>query len=381
MTIATTESAATAFSQRKYRALKDLQSANLRLNESEWLERRVILSSSPRAIFIQINAVCNADCVFCSKGYDYPIFRLDDYLEKFADQMTPVLRRAERVILTGSGEFLGLPDSPRILRYFNREFPHVEKYIATNASHLKPEIVDLMASGQSRYQLQLSLHASDEETHKLMMRYNAFDRVMGNVKHLMDLRRKSPHLTVNFMFVMTTMNVEKLPEFVRFAKEMGADRCMAGYFYIYEAQQKYLSLYFRQDLANRYIEEARKVAEEIGMPLSLPHKFGMEPGQFQQPDCCSEPWHQMMFNVDGRILPCDVYGNFNESLTEKGFWDIWNGPHYRAIRRALRDRTGCLQTCPRHNPIGINDWRSHVIHRHKDPQQIVKEYNEALRKP
>lgn len=362
-------------------ALKKLQRENLRLSDREWADRRVILSSTPRTVFIQINAVCNADCTFCSKGYDYPIFRLDDYLERFGAQMTPVLRRAERVILTGSGEFLGLPDSPRILRYFNKEFPHVEKYIATNASHIKPEIAELMASGGSKYTLQLSLHASDEDTHKLMMRYNAFDRVMTNIKHLLELRKKGGDITANFMFVMTTMNIEKLPEFVRFAKEMGADRAMAGYFNIYEAQQKYLSLYFRQDLANRYIDEARKVAEEIGMPISLPHKFGVTPTSYEQADCCNEPWHQVMFNVDGHILPCDVYGNFNESLAEKSFMDIWNGPHYRAIRKALRGKMGCQQTCPRHNPIGVNDWRAHVIHRHKDPQQIVKEYNEALRKP
>lgn len=365
----------------RQRRLEGLQQANIDLNNREWQEKRLILSSTPQVVFLQINAICNADCIFCSKGYDYPIFRLDEYLDRFGAEVTPVLQGARQIILTGSGEFLGLVDAPKILRYFNEEFPHVEKYIATNASHLKPEICELIASGGSRYTLQLSLHASDRETHKLMMRYNAYDRVLENIRRLMELKKGSGNPAVCFMFVMTTLNAEKLPDFIRFAKEVGADRVIAGYFYVYEAQQKYLSLYFKQELANRMVDEARRVAEELGISVQLPHKFGRKETDCKRPDSCIEPWCQVMINPDGRILPCDVYGTFNESLTEKGFMEIWNGPAYRQIRKALRTGGGCLTTCPRHNPVGINDWRAHVIHRPKEPQQIVKEYNEALRKP
>ena len=52
-----------------------------------------------------------------------------------------------------------------------------------------------------------------------------------------------------------------------------------------------------------------------------------------------------------------------------------------ALRGALRTGGGCLSTCPRQNAVAINDWSAHVIHRHKDPAQIVKEHQEALRKP
>ncbi|MDE1976054.1 MAG: radical SAM protein [Elusimicrobia bacterium] len=378
---AAAQKTAPSFSARRLRFLEQRQRENVALNNREWEEKKTILSSTPQRIFLQINAVCNADCVFCSKGYDYPLFRIDEYREKYGKQVTPVLQKAREVILTGSGEFLGLPDAPKIIRYFNEEFPHVEKYVATNASHLKPEIVELIADSGSRYTLQLSLHGSDEATHKQMMRYNAYPRVMENIRRLMEARGRSGNLSVSFMFVMTTLNVENLPDFVRFAKEMGAERVLAGYFYIYESQQKYLSLYFKQDLANRIIDEARRVAEEVGIEVRLPHKFGQPPETAAKPTSCIEPWHQVMINPDGAILPCDVYGGFNENLNQKSFAEIWNGPAYRAIRTALRNGGGCLTTCPRHNPIGINDWRAHVIHRPKEDRQIAKEYREALRKP
>ena len=362
--------------------LRKKQQENSWFNAEEYKRRQLILASYPENVFFQINAVCNADCIFCSKGYDYPIFELDPFLEKFGKEIVPVLSLAKKIHLTGSGEFLGLPDSKKILRFFNSEFPHVEKLFATNASYLGPQICELIANGGSRYSLQISLHASNPELNRQMMRYNAFDKVMKQLRHLIDLRDKNggnPH--VRLMFVLTTFNIENLPDFVRLAAELRADEVAAGYFYIYESQQKYLSLFFKQELANRCIDEARKVAEELKVKLHLPPKFGQSPHQYQRADCCAEPWTQVMLNVDGNVRPCDVFGDFPETLSEKPFQEIWNGPAYRTIRKNLRESKGCILTCPRHNPSSVNDWDSHVIHRSKGEASIVREYNEAMKRP
>jgi MoaA/NifB/PqqE/SkfB family radical SAM enzyme len=359
----------------------DLQKANTDLNNKEYLERKTVLESTPQRIFMQINAICNADCVFCSKGYDYPTFSLDDYLKVGGPEMSPIIARARELVLTGSGEFLGLPDAERILTYFNTEFPHTDKYIATNASHARPKIWDLISQPGSKYTLQLSLHSTDRESHELMMRYGAYDQVMKNLDFLLNARAKHGSPKINLMFIMTTLNAEKLPEFIRWGTKLGVDKIIAGYFYIYESQQKYLSLYFKQELANKVVDEARIAAKEAKCEVVLPPKFGDSPAAYVRPDVCPEPWHQIMINADGRVLPCDVYGNFNEDLNGKSFKDIWNGEAYQQIRANLAKNTGCITTCPRQNVSAINDWKSHVIQRHKDDKQIVKEYYEALRKP
>lgn len=361
------------------RALEARQRENLELNSREFAQRRVILSSTPRRVFLQINAACNADCVFCSKGYDYPIFGFQDYEKIFGGTLSPVISRSRELVLTGSGEFLGLPDAERILRNFNDRFPHVDKYIATNASH-RSRIFELIAESGGRYTLQISLHSTDGKSHRLMMRYNAYPKVMENIRYLAAQRKKG-HLRINLMFIMTTLNAEELPDFVRLGAELGVDKIIAGYFYIYESQQKYLSLYFKQNLANRMIDAAREVAADLEVDVRLPPKFGKPSEAAVRPDCCSEPWQQIMVNADGRILPCDVYGSFNENLREKCFMEIWNGPAYREIRRALSNNEGCIATCPRQNSGAINHWRAHVIHRPKEDGQIVKEFHEAMRKP
>ncbi|HRY28514.1 MAG TPA: radical SAM protein [Elusimicrobiota bacterium] len=355
---------------------------NIRRNNEEYAQRRVVLASTPQNIFVQINAVCNANCVFCSKGYDYPLFRLDDWLKHYGDKITPALAQARQVILTGSGEFLGLPDAQRILEYFNSEFPHVEKYVATNATYLTPKIVDLICSGSSKYVVQLSLHASRPEIQRVMMRYGAYDRVQKNIRALMEARDKK-NVNVLFMFIMTTLNIDDLPDFIRYASRMGADKVVCGYFYIYESNQKYLSLYFMQEKANQRLEEARRVADELGITLQAPPKFGLTPEVYKAFDVCQEPWYQFMMSNDGYVLPCDAYGSFprEENLNVMSFSELWNGPTYRKIRTDIVDGKGCLLTCSRHNPKSVNDWNSHVIHRFKEDRQIIKEHHESLRRP
>ena len=71
-------------------------------------------------------------------------------MNTFGRKLTPVIARAEELILSGSGEFLGLPDAERVLGYFNERFPHVDKFIATNASHPRPGIWELVSSPESR---------------------------------------------------------------------------------------------------------------------------------------------------------------------------------------------------------------------------------------
>ena len=213
-----------------------------------------------------------------------------------------------------------------------------------------------------------------------MTRFPAYDRVVENIRRLMAMRKASGRIQVHFMFVMTTLNADKLPDFVRWAKTMGADKVLAGYFYIYEAEQKQYSLYFNKDLANRAIDEAKRAADELGLPIDLPHKFGQR-SESHPPARCSEPWHQVMISPDGSILPCDLYGSFRESLAEKSFAEIWNGAAYRAMRRVLRAGGGCLKDCQRHNPVAVDEWSAHVIHRNNDEAQVLREPEEALHKP
>ena len=87
--------------QAKY---EEMQRYNTELNNLEYEQRKIHLDSYPQAIFIQVDAPCNHNCLFCSRPEIYRYFDLDEFRKDFEDLLMPVFLRVNRINLTGSGE-------------------------------------------------------------------------------------------------------------------------------------------------------------------------------------------------------------------------------------------------------------------------------------
>lgn len=346
------------------------QRDNLKLNDEEYGDKKIALKSTPKAFFLQVSGPCNASCVFCSRGNDYEMFNLDTFRERFEEKLFFTPYRAQQIILTGSGEYLLLPQVAKILDYFEDSFPHVEKMFSTNGSGLTPEICDKIARGKSRYTIHASLHASNGQLHKVMTRLDNFHKILGQLKYLLELRKETQNIGINLIFVATTLNIEDLPDFVLLAAKLGVDKVVCYYNYIYVPAQKYLSCFFKQELTNQKFDEAEKLASSLNMKIELPPRFNQK--QYPVYGICREPWSQVMFDLNGHILPCDAAEDCYESL-EKASWfgDVWNGQYYKKLRQSLVDgSSSCSKYCFRANPSCVNDFRAHVIRRGRKDSEI-----------
>jgi len=339
---------------------------NARLNDEEYNSRKVKLQSSPTAIFIQAANLCNSNCVFCSRGHDYEIFDLDTHKQRFNTSFYPFLRRCQRIIMTGSGEFLQLPNSLDILDYFDYAFSDSEKMFSTNGSSLVEAVCNKIIASRSAYTIHISLHSSNHKLHSVLTRTNNFYRIVSQTKYLLEQReeKRKDNLTVKLIFVATTLNIEDLPNFVRLAKQLRVDEVICYYNYIYVYAQKYLSCFFRQEFTNKMLDEAKALAERLGVKISLPPKFNQE--KYPDTGVCREPWSQLMLDAQGHVLPCDASEDCNLVLNkDKSFMDdIWNSPYYVGLREGLlKGEASCAKHCFRANPAAVNDFKSHVIHR------------------
>jgi len=351
--------------------MKILSEKNSKLNDLEFNKQKVVLASFPRTFFLQFAGPCNSSCVFCSRGHDYEYFNLSIFKERIENKIAVQLALAQQFIFTGSGEFLRLTDWRKILNYFEERYPYVDKMFSTNGSSLRQEVIDLITSHKSRYLIHASLHASNPTLHRAITRMEDFENILSQIKYLLERRRENNNIRINLFFVATVLNLDDLPNFVRLAKQLGVDGVIVNYNYIYVPAQKYLSSYFKQDLANRMLEEARQTAQEIGMNISLPPAFGQN--SYPQRGICRELWSQIMFDAQGRVLPCDASGDCNLQLKDNLYFDvIWNSEYYVRMRQELVDsgHTACYQHCHRANPATVNLFSSHVIHRGRQDEKI-----------
>lgn len=343
---------------------------NSSLNDVEYNKRKTVLKSYPKTVFIQAAGPCNSSCAFCSRGKDYEIFNLEAHRRRFEKNLYPVIDNAQTLAFTGSGEFLRLPESSGILDFFDSRFPLIEKFFSTNGSSLTPLVCDKVSGSKSRYTIHVSLHASYAGLHNVMTRMDNFTKIIEQVKYLLEAKRNKPDLSVNLIFVATTLNIDNLEDFVRLAADLRVDRVICYYNYIYIPSQKYLSCFFKQELTNSMLDGAEELADKLNINISLPARFGQK--EYPKPIICREPFSQVMFDSAGKVLPCDASEDCNEILRdEKDFMDIWNSPYYQDLRKSLiSGDSSCLKHCLRANPASVNDFKSHVIHRGRQAEDI-----------
>lgn len=356
--------------EKSFALAKAEQEDNRKLIEIEYNKKADSLYSWPGTLFIQVSGPCNSNCAFCSRGDNYKMFELEEFKREIVENFYFLFYIAEKIILTGSGEFLLLPNAEKILDYFDENFPHADKMFATNGSGLLPGIAKKIVDSRSRYTVHFSLHASNHKLHKVLTRMDNFHKILGQIKYLLDIRKNKERPAVYLVFVATTLNIEDLPNFVRLASNLGVDKVICYYNYIYVPAQKYLSCFFKQDLANMVFDEAEDLASRLKVKIELPPRFKQK--EYPKLGVCREPWSQVMLDIDGDILPCDASEDCRANLKKvKHFHDIWNGQHYRKLRESLINGTSdCFKYCFRANPAAVNDFRSHVIRRGREASEI-----------
>ena len=243
---------------------------------------------------------------------------------------------------------------------------------ATNGSSLTPKMVDHIIESNNRYLVHISMHCCDPITHKKITRANTYPIVMQNVGYAMKAKRQTSKLRINFIFVATTENSDKLPNYVRFAGEKDADAVVVYYNFIYRLDQKFLSTYFCKDKTNQMFDEAEKVAKEYNIKLQLPQRYKQKEYPCEQ--MCREAWTQLMINPSGDVITCDAAGDLRETILNKEtFMDLWNSPYFVEIRkRLLKGNSACSNFCIRANQASINKYNSHFITRGKTQEEIDK---------
>ncbi|MBU1148306.1 MAG: radical SAM protein, partial [Candidatus Omnitrophica bacterium] len=315
--------------------LKSACQQNLSVNDREYKDKEIALYSFPRTIIIQASGPCTPNCTCCSDNSGSTLFDIADFRRRFEEKMHLPFLNARSIIFAGSGEFLSLPDASEALDYFDVNFPHVEKTFSMGGAYLFSWVCDKALNLQSSYTFNISLSASNNNLHKIITGREDFYKILGQVKYLLkmkkDLNKKIP--MVNLVFFINTLNMEDLSNFIGLADNLGVDNIICRYSYIRDGSKKDLSCFFKQELTNSILAEAKELADRLGLGMDLPPKF--KQGVYPEVPMCREPFSRFMLDVEGHVLPCSSADDCKGHLAEVAeFKDMWNGSYYQGLRRS-----------------------------------------------
>lgn len=288
------------------------------------VQRRLRLERAwamPASYFIDPINICNLHCPLCPTGRGLlarPRGRmaLQD-MRRIVDQIAPY---AYRIELYNWGEPLLHPHIVDMIRYASDK--RIAVGLSSNLNRLEPETArHLVESGLS--QLVVSIDGSSQETYAAYRRGGQLDRVLANLRLLIETRRQAgSHRPFVIWRMLVGKHNEHDVEAVRqLAREMGVDGFATDALFVNTRDPEQVQEWLPTDAQYR----AASYRQE----------------QPQNQWACDELWESMVVNWDGGVAPCcwlhDPRFDFGNAITHT-VREVWNGPYYVSARRALGRR-------------------------------------------
>jgi MoaA/NifB/PqqE/SkfB family radical SAM enzyme len=310
-------------------------------------KRPPVAATLPRTLYLETTNRCDSKCQTCIRTFltleppkDLSLAELTRIVEQF-----PAL---DRVVLHGIGEPLLNRELFAMIAYLKGRGAAV--LFNSDTIGLTPKrAVRLVESGLDEFRV--SLDAASRELYARVRGVDRFDRVVENVRDLVDLKRRMERQSprVSLWFTAMKVNLHELPALVRLAAAIAVPEVyvqrlvFTGHGLAVQEQSLHGGLYERQEAL---IVEAEGLGRTLGVALKasglttpLESLRGTEAGR-RPWSGCQRPWTVSYVTANGNVLPCCIApwsaknyrGAVLGNVLEQEFAAVWNGERYQQFR-------------------------------------------------
>jgi radical SAM protein with 4Fe4S-binding SPASM domain len=318
-------------------------------------ERRIIATTSPHNVFIEVTNHCNLLCETCPRTfttYEEPKTLSWENFLHLVDQFPQM----ERAVLQGIGEPLLNKELPRMIAHLKSR--DVTVLFNTNATLLNEEWSrKLIDAGLD--ELRVSIDGANAKTYALIRGAPLFHKVVNNLKRFVEIQKEIGVSYPRPSLWMTGMkeNIAELPEVIRLAAHIGVPE-------VYLQRMVYyadgtpdapgmmndghgLFANFDEE-ADDIINKSETIAKSLGITLrasgATTPKHSVEQKGDQRPwSACMRPWTTAYITANGNALPCCIspfatsdYESLKlGNIFKQPFDEVWNDERYQEWRERL----------------------------------------------
>ena len=202
---------------RKFNAEKDVETLLDRKN--------LIGAGNPDLIKIANDYVCNLHCPSCRK---HILAKNDNDTEMEIAACTQELLKsgwldkADQLVIGASGEAFLSAHYRRIL--FDGIVKRNSIFIMTNGTLFTHSVWEKLEGKYEHIGFSVSVDAATKDTYAKVRCGGDFERLIENMRFLSELRRENKVDSVEVNMIVQKANYKEIPDFIRWAKEMGFDR-------------------------------------------------------------------------------------------------------------------------------------------------------------
>jgi radical SAM protein with 4Fe4S-binding SPASM domain len=298
------------------------------------------LAPQPRRIELEATTKCCLKCVKCEQRYwheEQKNMSHADYV-KVMEQF-PWLRA---VSLTGIGHGFENPEYLDILRYAKRRGLYTQ-FFDTFFLLTEERAQEILRIGVDR--IMVSMDGATAETYEKLQAGSRFERVLSNLRMMLNLKEKSRSMLpeISFVFVVMRENLKEMPLFLELLHEIFKKRQPVIWIQFiqvitFKENEDHKAFY---DDYNKTVDETQKKAEALGgFRLSLVHSGAALPS-FRR---CTA-WTVPFITVEGDVYPCCTFteGNIRETMKthnlgnvfKNDFRELWESEAYINFKKSF----------------------------------------------
>ena len=335
-----------AFSWRRlWNAAKVIASMGL-----SWGVRRPIVWGRPFMLMVEPTNFCNLKCPLCPSGNGdmtrerghMDLGRYRSLIDETGDDLVLLL-------LWNQGEPFINKEFVEMVRYAHAR--RIPTMTSTNGHFVRTreQALDLVDSGLD--EIIISLDGVDQETYERYRVGGKLERVLEAARLLAAAKRERGSATplVNLQFIVFRHNEDDLPEAVRLARELEADKFLVKTAQVYSSEDAATFLP-EQELYRRY-----EGGETNGDGPPGPGGNGLRV-KGQPVRGCKVLWYSSMVNWDGAVAPCCFDKNVDHPMGRafsagpgngdgSTFAQAWRSRAYADFRRTVLDDRGAVDMC------------------------------------
>jgi MoaA/NifB/PqqE/SkfB family radical SAM enzyme len=348
------------------------------LNEIEILQKKIVLKSKMKRLWVTVTSRCNIRCKTCGlwkNKWDLPYKTAKEVMENY-----PYM---ERLVWLGGEVFL--------YKHFEEMFDEACKWnnlkqqIITNGLAPNPRWIEKIIKAQNT-ELTFSIDGVTKEVYEEIRQGSNFERVVENVKYIMKLKKElgiNKDIRMNSVIMKT--NYKQIYDLLDFAKERGFNQLslMALHFdsapnenifygdtrdqkalnYVYKAipilkeraKQYNIDLdillpcgdeSFEEVVAKQENTKIKQKQESEEKKFEVKKEIKLETKIEDSKDvivpinrvCCKMPWNYMMICDNGNVLITGSCVKRIGSIYENSINEIWNSPIAQEYRKLMIEK-------------------------------------------
>lgn len=311
---------------------------NAILSEYEIANKKTVLSSKPRSIWIAASSKCNISCQMCKANEQN--WNLSDKDVKDLYSYMPYLEH-----ITWWGGEPTISDLFYEMLEHSLQYKNIQHTVITNGQYFSKKFLDLVS--ENNMEVIVSIDSADKKMYETIRRGASFDKLKDNLSKLSKVLDNN---LIKINIVVMKKNIKDINNIIKFAKEfnitkftfipMGSKDLVADMIKNYD--RKILNKSINKDNTLK-IFDSTCIINKKNVEKSVK-------------GFCHIPWTDITFSYNGSLICdnlCYHFGNEYYLLNGQNMNKYWNSEVLKNLRNKILKNKSCSLTCPKAGNIKL----------------------------